>query len=195
MRDHYRAFFGLQQEPFGTTVPLKHILETPDIISVKERIDYVVRLGAVGLVTGDIGSGKSTALKYAAAGFHPSEYRLIHLTASSGSILEIYRQMLCELGMDTAGTSRAIMTQKIKKDILELMQGKKMKTVLIIDEAVSSAAGGPGGDPHPLFTPSGCLPARHPRGPIQPRRQTDVPVILAAGITNRCQKPSGGGPS
>ena len=135
MRDHYRAFFGLQQEPFGTTVPLKHILETPDVIGVKERIDYVVRLGAVGLVTGDIGSGKSTALKYAAAGFHPSEYRLIHLTASSGSILEIYRQLLCELGMDTAGTSRTIMTQKIKKDILELMQGKKMKTVLIIDEA------------------------------------------------------------
>ena len=92
MRDHYRAFFGLQQEPFGTSVPLKDILETPDVIGVKERIDYVVRLGAVGLVTGDIGSGKSTALKYAGSGFHPSEYRLIRLTASSGSILEIYRQ-------------------------------------------------------------------------------------------------------
>jgi len=135
MRDHYRAFFGLQQEPFGTTVPLKHILETPDVLGVKERIDYVVRLGAVGLVTGDIGSGKSTALKYAGSGFHHSEYRLLHVMASSGSILEIYRQLLCELGMDTIGTSRTIMTQKIKKDILELMQGKKMKTVLIIDEA------------------------------------------------------------
>jgi len=135
MRDHYRTFFGLQKEPFGTAVPLKDILETPDVIGVKERNDYVVRLGAVGLVTGDIGSGKSTALKYTAGGLHPSEYRLIHLTASSGSLLEIYRQLLCELGMDTAGTSRTIMTQKIKKDILELLQGKKMKTVLIIDEA------------------------------------------------------------
>ena len=61
--------------------------------------------------------------------------------------------------------------------------------------AFHDAAGGPGGDPHPLLTPSGGLPARHPRGPIQPRRQTDVPVIPAAGVTNRCQKPSGGGPS
>jgi general secretion pathway protein A len=135
MRDHYRAFFGLQKEPFGTTVPLKDILETQDIIGVKGRIDYVVRLGAVGLVTGDVGSGKSTALRYAGGGFHPSEYRLIHLTASSGSILELYRQLLGELGMDAAGTSRTIMTRKIKRDILELMQGKKMKTVLIIDEA------------------------------------------------------------
>jgi general secretion pathway protein A len=135
MRDHYRAFFGLQKEPFGTTVPLKDILETQDIIGVKERVDYVVRLGAVGLVTGDVGSGKSTALRYAGGGFHPSEYRLIHLTASSGSILELYRQLLGELGMDAAGTSRTIMTRKIKRDILELMQGKKMKTVLIIDEA------------------------------------------------------------
>lgn len=135
MRDHYRAFFGLQKEPFRTTVPRKDILETPDIIGVKERIIYVVHLGAVGLVTGDIGSGKSTALIYAAGCFHPSEYRLIHLTATSGSILEIYRQVLCELGMDAAGTSRAIMTRNIKKDIIELMQGKKMKTILIIDEA------------------------------------------------------------
>lgn len=135
MRDHYRAFYGLQKEPFGTTVPLKDILETQDIIGVKERIDYVIRLGAVGLVTGDVGSGKSTALRYAGGGLHPSEYRLIHLTASSGSILELYRQLLCELGMDAAGTSRTIMTRKIKKDILELIQGKKMKTILIIDEA------------------------------------------------------------
>jgi general secretion pathway protein A len=135
MRDHYRTFFGLRKEPFGTTVPLRDILETPDITNVKERIAYVVRLGAVGLVTGDIGSGKSTALRYAAAGFHPSEYRLLHLTATSGSILELYRQLLFELGRDAVGTSRAIMTQQIKKDILELLQGKKMKTVLIIDEA------------------------------------------------------------
>jgi hypothetical protein len=115
MRDHYRAFFGLQKEPFGTAVPLKDILETQDIIGVKERLSYVIRLGAVGLVTGDIGSGKSTALKYAGNSLHPSEYRLIHLTASTGSILELYRQLLCEMGMDSAGTSRTIMTRKIKK--------------------------------------------------------------------------------
>ncbi len=34
-----------------------------------------------------------------------------------------------------AGTSRAVMTQKIKQEILELVLGKKMKAVLVIDEA------------------------------------------------------------
>lgn len=135
MRDHYRTFFGFQKEPFGANLAIREILETPDITGVKERIHYAVRLGAVGLVTGEVGSGKSTALKYAASDFHPSEYRLINLTASTGSILELYRQLLAELGMDTAGTSRTNMTRRIKMDILELMQGKKMKTVLIIDEA------------------------------------------------------------
>ncbi len=87
------------------------------------------------MVTGEIGSGKSTALRYVIGGLHPSEYRVIFVTASSGSILELYRQILGELGVDNAGASRAVMTRRIKREILELVHGKKMKVAVVIDEA------------------------------------------------------------
>ena len=131
----YRTFFGFKKEPFTSDLELEEILKTPELVEIKERFDYAIRIGSMALVTGDIGSGKSTALRYAKGQLHPSEYKTLSITASSGSILEMYRQLLSELGFDMAGTSRAVMSGRIKREIQELVLGKKMKAVLIIDEA------------------------------------------------------------
>ncbi|MBA4395696.1 MAG: AAA family ATPase, partial [Desulfobacca sp.] len=135
MKATYRTFFGLTQEPFRSDLTLKEILLTPDLLEVGRRFEYTLRLGAIALVTGEIGSGKLTALRYFAAGLHPSEYQTIYITATSGSILELYRLFLSELKIDRSSTSRAVMIHLIKKEILEMAQGKKLKPVLIIDEA------------------------------------------------------------
>jgi type II secretory pathway predicted ATPase ExeA len=135
MNETYRSFFGLQKEPFGADLRLCDIVKTPHLAGVSERFGYAVRLGALALVTGEIGSGKSTALRYAMGHLHPSEYRSLYITASSGSILETYRLLLGELGIDSASSSRAVMVRLIKKEIKELVQEKKLKVVLIIDEA------------------------------------------------------------
>ncbi|CAO0822929.1 hypothetical protein DFAR_3380012 [Desulfarculales bacterium] len=42
-------------------------------------------------------SGKSTALRWTASRLHPSEYKIIWVTASQASILELYRQICVEL--------------------------------------------------------------------------------------------------
>ena len=135
MNSSYRMFFELQREPFTADIAHKEILVTPAIKGVQERIHYAVRLGAVALITGEIGSGKSTALRYVAGSFHPSEYRILHVTASAGSILELYRHILGELHLEPVGSSRAKMTRKIKQEIKDAVLGKKMKVILLIDEA------------------------------------------------------------
>lgn len=135
MSDTYRTFFGLQREPFTADISLREILVTPTIKAITERIQYAIRLGAVALVTGEIGSGKSTALRHVTGNLHPSKYRVIYVTATSGSILELYRQIINEMGIDITSNSRALLTKTIKQEVLELSQGKKMKVVLVIDEA------------------------------------------------------------
>lgn len=131
----YRAFFGFTREPFPSELAIKDILQTQELLAVKERFDYALRIGAMALVTGEIGSGKSTALRYAVGQLHPSEYVTFSITASAGSILELYRQILAELGIHSAGSSRAVLTRMIRREIQELILGKKMKVALIIDEA------------------------------------------------------------
>jgi len=135
MNDNYRSFFGLNKEPFGTDIAMKDILKTDQLVDVKNRFDYVIRLGAIGLVTGEVGSGKSTAIRYAEGNLHPSEYRSIYITASSGSIMELYRQLLNELNIYRSSNSKTIMLRLIKKEITDLVLEKKLKVVLIVDEA------------------------------------------------------------
>ena len=135
MNENYRTFFGLKKEPFGADIALKNILQTDQIADVKTRLDYVIRLGAVGLVTGDVGSGKSTAIRYAEGHLHPSEYRSVYITAQSGSIMEFYRQLLSELAIHRRSNSKTVMLRLIKKEITDLVLEKKLKVVLIVDEA------------------------------------------------------------
>ncbi|MDA8134352.1 MAG: AAA family ATPase [Desulfobacteraceae bacterium] len=135
MSETYRTFFGLSKEAFPANIDIDEILVTPEVQGVKNRFDYAVRLGSSVVITGDVGSGKSTALRYAASSLHPSEYKVFYVTATTGSIIELYRQIVEELGVEKTSISRAIMMSTIKNEIKEFVQGKKMKTVLIIDEA------------------------------------------------------------
>lgn len=134
MKD-YRAFFGCEKEAFPANIAMKSILMTDALQGVMDRFDYTLRLGGMALVTGEIGSGKSTALRYAAGQLHPSEYLVITVTASTGSIMELYRQIVTEMKINRSSISRSVMMNIIKKEIVELAESNKLKPVLIIDEA------------------------------------------------------------
>jgi general secretion pathway protein A len=135
MNNNYRSFFGLKKQPFGADINLNEILKTAELIDVKERFDYVIGLGAIGLITGEVGSGKSTAIRYAAEHLHPSEYKSLYMTASSGAIMEFYRQLVNELDIYIKTNSKTMMLRLIKKEISTLVCEKKIKVVLLIDEA------------------------------------------------------------
>jgi len=135
MNAPYRVFFELQREPFAADIGAKDILVTSALKGTQERIHYAMRLGAVAMVTGEIGSGKSTALRYAVLNLHPSQYRVLSVTASSGTILELYRQVVHELGIEAKSSSKTVMCRWIKQEVAELVREKKMHVVLVIDEA------------------------------------------------------------
>jgi general secretion pathway protein A len=135
MTGSYRSFFGMNREAFPQDLPLRDILETPDISLVKQRLEYVLAIGAIGLVTGEVGSGKSTAIRYVLSRLHPSEYQVLSITACSGSILEFYRLLLAELNIEKHSSSRAVMIRLVQREIRELILGKKRKVLLVVDEA------------------------------------------------------------
>ena len=73
----YRTFFAFTREPFDSELKPDEILKTPEVLAVADRFDYAVRFGAMALVTGDVGSSKSTALRWTTSRLHPSEYRTL----------------------------------------------------------------------------------------------------------------------
>lgn len=130
----YKSFYGFTREPFSQEIETKELYQTTALEAGTERILYAISLGAVCVITGEVGAGKSTVLRYAAAGLHPSLYRLIPVIASTGSVLEILRQ-IC-LGLDVQCKSHSISTllKTIRDIIIEISQRKQI-AVLVIDEA------------------------------------------------------------
>lgn len=132
---NYKIFFGLKKEPFSSSIKPEHLLKLPSMVAVKQRFDYVCTVNGVMLVTGDVGSGKSTSLRWAISHYHKSEYLIVNVVAHSGAIVEFYKLICFALGIDIKTLSRTTVIKTIKDTIKEIVNTKKQKIVLVIDEA------------------------------------------------------------
>jgi len=132
--NNYKAFFGFTRIPFQPNIAVKKLMQTSQLLGVAERIKYAVELGAAAILTGEIGTGKSSALRYAITEFHPSEYIILYVTATTGSVIEIYKQICTELRIDPKSQSKSYLINQIKACV-SAFWAKKQKPVLIIDEA------------------------------------------------------------
>lgn len=131
----YRSYFGLKSDPFSTDLPTKDLLRLPGMVGVKERIDYVVNLGGVLVITGEVGAGKSTSLRWSLSHFHASEVHIINVVANSGSISELLRQICWGLDLNPATISKSRLFADAQAAVRALAIGKKQKVSLVIDEA------------------------------------------------------------
>jgi type II secretory pathway predicted ATPase ExeA len=129
-----RTFFGFTKEPFSSDITVDNLYHTTALVGMKDRFLYAVNLGAISVVTGDVGSGKSTALRYASSFLHPSQYQIIPVVASTGSVVEILKQISMALDIEWMSISLAKLMRTIRGTVMEIGKRKQVP-VLIIDEA------------------------------------------------------------
>jgi len=79
--------WNLSREPFGSDIPVDKLFPLPRLKPFIERFDYAISLGASTVITGEVGTGKSTSLRCAASRLHPSEFRLLSVIATTGSMV------------------------------------------------------------------------------------------------------------
>lgn len=131
---NYLNYFGFKSEPFPAVIDTKKVYVYKELQELLERFRYTIDSGMVSIVTGQVGAGKTTSLKYACEQFHPSKYRIIHVTANTGSMLEILRQITLAFDMECTTNSITFLTRNIKERIKEIFS-KRQTPVLVIDEA------------------------------------------------------------
>lgn len=98
--------FCFQKEPFAQVLRVEDLFPAPGLQAATERFMYGLELGAVSIVTGDVGSGKSTALRFAASKLHPSRYKVVSVIGSTGSMIDILRQFCA--AFDVAGSCNSL---------------------------------------------------------------------------------------
>lgn len=132
--EELRHYYGFSTDPFPQNVPVRNLYPLPGLEPLEKRVLFAVHQKAVSVITGDVGAGKSTALRLIASKCHPSAYQLITIVGGNYSTIELYRQILMELGTRYYAYQVTIITQIIREAVLEIAS-RNVTPVLMIDEA------------------------------------------------------------
>lgn len=115
----YLQHFGLRYFPFDKEVPIDELFASQAMDELKTRLDHLVELRGIGLVTGDSGSGKSTACRRMALSLHTGLYRVVYVPLSTGNPMDVYKSIAWELGLATE-RSRAALYRQIRNEVTRL---------------------------------------------------------------------------
>ena len=76
----FQQLYGFATAPFSRTLTPADVLATPGVKELHARLLLTVRDKGIALVTGEVGSGKSTAVRAFIASLDPNRHVLLHLT-------------------------------------------------------------------------------------------------------------------
>ena len=120
--------------PFDLKLPPDDLFASATLAEAEARLKHLLELRAIGLVTGEAGSGKTTVCRKIASSLHPGLYRVFYVPLSTGNVMDMYKSIGWELGLPTE-RNRASAFRIIRAEITRLTLEAKQRPILIVDEA------------------------------------------------------------
>jgi general secretion pathway protein A len=130
----WESFFGCKKTPFSDRPDGKLLFASAAWQQVNERLEFLAQHHGVGLLTGEVGAGKSTAARVFTAALNPNLYKILYIHFSSGTALDLLRQIALTLDLEPAHY-RGDLVRQIAEAVVRLNQSKKQHPLLIVDEA------------------------------------------------------------
>ena len=97
----YLRHFALTRLPFETPAHTDELFESNARREAEARLQHLIELKGIGLLTGEVGSGKTTVCRHVAAALHPGLYRVGYVSLTTGNVLDMYKSIAWELGLPT----------------------------------------------------------------------------------------------
>ena len=129
-----RLWFSLKRLPFSDSLPAKDMFLRPALTEMAERVAFAVSSGYYYTVIGEVGAGKSTALRYVASRLPAQRVQIIDITGGGWSFTEVLRQTMGKLGSATRTGQPTTMLRTIYEGYSSIREGGK-EPVVFIDEA------------------------------------------------------------
>jgi general secretion pathway protein A len=131
----YAEYYGLKEIPFGLTPNPKYIFKTDSYLEVVSNLKYCISQSkGLVVVTGEVGTGKTTTLRSVLQQFGPDilSVYIFNPFIKVEEFFELFTQGL-NLGLQQ-GASKAEVLNSLCRCLAQ-RHSKGLRTVLIIDEA------------------------------------------------------------
>lgn len=130
----YRKHFALTRHPFEKDLAPDDLFETAALSELTVRLTHLLDMRGIGLVTGESGSGKTTACRRLVAGLNTGLHRVLYVSLTTGNVMDLYKSIAWELGLPTE-RNRAALFKQIRSEVSRLCAENRLRPVLIVDEA------------------------------------------------------------
>jgi type II secretory pathway predicted ATPase ExeA len=130
----YRKHFGLSRHPFAKDLPPEDLFGSAAGRELGARLGHLLDLRGIDLVTGEVGSGKTTQCRKVVTALHSGLYRVFYVPLTTGNAMDMYKSVAWELGLPTE-RSRAALYRCIRAEVTRLCLEAKVRPVLVVDEA------------------------------------------------------------
>ena len=132
--DKLQAYYGFTRPPFGRDLAPSQLFQAASHKEAVARIGWLVDQRGIGVITGEVGAGKSIAARAATARLDASRYTIIYLPNPAIGGRGLHMHLVYALGGTPRFHTAALIAQT--QDLLAAEVDEKNKTVLlVVDEA------------------------------------------------------------
>lgn len=128
----YLKHFGLKHDPLGKDI--RDMVESAQQNSLNLKLNWLLESKSTGLITGDAGTGKTTALRQWASTINPMTHKVFYQSDNHFRAFDIYSQFADALGLDRCHRYSQLW-RKLKAELLNMHDNKQVTPIWILDEA------------------------------------------------------------
>lgn len=132
-RPGYREFHGFKRTIFGRGIATKHLLDYAQAQELAGEFSTLIEDGGIGVLIGEVGIGKTTALRAFLDGTEERACKVCYQGSSKHS-LSVLQEMVAQMGYQPAHL-RASCLRQFTGAVSRLWTEQRKKTLLILDDA------------------------------------------------------------
>lgn len=130
----FEQYFNFIRTPFSRDIPEKDFYNTPGVEELYGRLEYVARSKLFAVVTGDVGTGKTTAIRKLVSSLDNNHYKVMYISDSALTPRNFYWEVLNQIGCE-AKFYRGDAKRQLMRELSNLIEIHKRIPVIIADEA------------------------------------------------------------
>lgn len=132
-RPGYREFHGFKRTVFGRGIPSKYLLDYAQAQELAGEFSTLVEDGGIGVLIGEVGIGKTTALRAFLDGLEDRACKVCYQGANKHPVA-VLQEMVAQMGFQPAHL-RAACLRQFTGAVSRLWTEQRKKTFLVLDDA------------------------------------------------------------